>query len=58
MIKRSMILDAFRPTWGWKARLRAADPADRWKIHLPRIGAGILVAVLISLAGVRNLQLR
>jgi hypothetical protein len=23
MIKRSMILDAFRPTWGWKARLQA-----------------------------------
>jgi hypothetical protein len=58
MIKRSMILDAFRPTWGWKARLRAADPADRWKIHLLRIGAGVLLAVLLSLAGVRNLQLR
>jgi len=53
-----MILDAFRPTWGWKARLRAADPADRWKIHLLRTGAGVLVAVLLSLAGVRNLQLR
>jgi hypothetical protein len=54
-----MILDAFGPTWGWKARLRAADPGDRWKIHLLRIGAGILVAVLLSLVGgVRNLQLR
>ncbi len=59
MIRRSMILDAFGPTWGWKARLRAADPGDRWKIHLLRIGAGILVAVLLSLVGgVRNLQLR
>jgi hypothetical protein len=59
MIQRAMILDAFRPTWGWKARLRAADPADGWKIHLLRIGAGILLVVLISLfGGVRHPELR
>jgi hypothetical protein len=59
MLKRSMLLDPFRPTWGWKARLRAADPADRWKIHLLRIGAGILLAVLLSLfGGMRHPELR
>lgn len=55
MSKRAMlmVMDAFRPTWGWKARLRAADPADRWKIRLLRIGAGILVGIVILFLGVR-----
>jgi hypothetical protein len=53
MIKRSMmILDAFRPSWGWTpAYIRAADPADRWKLALLRFGAGILIAILFVLLG-------
>ncbi len=46
-----MILDAFRPTWGWPAYIRAADPAERWKLHLLRIGAGIVIVVLFVLLG-------
>jgi hypothetical protein len=47
-----MILDAFRPSWGWPpACIRAADPADRWKLHLLRIGAGILIVILFLLLG-------
>lgn len=49
----AMVIDAFRPTWGWKARLRAADPADRWKIHLLRIAAGILLGAVLVLLGIR-----
>lgn len=58
MSKRTMVIDAFLPTWAWKAKLRAADPADRWKLHILRIGAGILVAAVFLLLGVRNQQLR
>ncbi|MGD1073481.1 MAG: hypothetical protein ABSB15_25500 [Bryobacteraceae bacterium] len=59
MFQRSMLLDAFRPTWGWNARLRAADPADRWKMHLLRIGAGLLIVVLFCLlGGLRHTELR
>jgi hypothetical protein len=53
MSKRStMILDAFRPQWGWPPRyMRAADPAERWKLHLLRIGAGIFIVILFLLLG-------
>jgi hypothetical protein len=53
MSKRSMmILDAFRPNWGWEpAHRRAADPADRWKLRAFRIGAGVLIVLLFLLLG-------
>ena len=53
MSKRSMmILDAFRPQWGWPPRyIREADPADRWKLHLLRIGAGLVIVILLLLLG-------
>ena len=48
----TMILDAFRPSWGRPpAYIRAGDPADRWKLHLLRISAGILIALLFVLLG-------
>ncbi len=55
MSERSqMVLDAFRPQWGWPPEyIRAADPADRWKLHVLRIGAGILVAIVLPFLGVR-----
>jgi hypothetical protein len=58
MNKLGMVIDAFRPTWGWQARLRAADPADRWKFYVFRIGAGIIVAILVCLLGVRLQRLQ
>ena len=58
MSKLTMVVDAFRPTWGWKAALRSADPADRWKLHVLRIGAGIVTAILLLLLGVRIQTLR
>jgi hypothetical protein len=59
MIDRHMILDAFRPTWGWRARLRAADPADRRKMRLLRIAVGpFIVAVIALTGGLRHTGLR
>jgi hypothetical protein len=53
-----MVIDAFRPTFGGNAKLRAADPADRWKLRLLRIAAALLVAILFWLLGVRHQELR
>jgi hypothetical protein len=47
-----MILDAFRPSWGWNPPyIRAANPVDRWKLAALRFGAGILIAILFVLLG-------
>ena len=50
---RGVLVDAFLPNWAWRARLRAAEPGDRWKIRLLRIGAGIVVGMVLLLLGVR-----
>jgi hypothetical protein len=59
MSKRSlMILDAFRPSWGWNPLyIRAADRADRWKLAALRFCAGILIAILFVLLGGHILHL-